>query len=58
LAEAIRGALRENERRRERALNAQHLVREKFTWPLVVAEYDRLYAEILPRSAERRSNRA
>jgi len=58
LSEAIRAALRQNEPGREAAQMAQRLVREKFTWPLVVAEYERLYAEILPGSAERRLNRA
>jgi glycosyltransferase involved in cell wall biosynthesis len=56
LSGAIRAALRQNERGYEAAQAAQRLVREKFTWPLVVAEYERLYAEILPHPLERRLN--
>jgi glycosyltransferase involved in cell wall biosynthesis len=52
LAEAIRTALREKDRSRERAIEAQHLVRERFTWPLVTAEYERLYVETLSHSRE------
>jgi glycosyltransferase involved in cell wall biosynthesis len=56
LSEAIRATLGQNERGHEAVQTAQRLVREKFTWPLVVAEYERLYAEILRRSGERRLN--
>jgi glycosyltransferase involved in cell wall biosynthesis len=47
LPEAIRYALREEELRRERAVKAQSIVREKFTWPQVVSEYEHFYTGIL-----------
>jgi glycosyltransferase involved in cell wall biosynthesis len=47
LPEAIRNAFREKELRREGAVKAQGIVREKFTWSRVVAEYEHFYAEIL-----------
>jgi glycosyltransferase involved in cell wall biosynthesis len=47
LPEAIRNALREEELRRESAVKAQSIVREKFTWPQIVSEYEHFYTEIL-----------
>jgi glycosyltransferase involved in cell wall biosynthesis len=54
LAKAIHDALLATNQRRAAALNAQQIVRDRFTWPLVAAEYDRLYAEILALCAEKR----
>jgi glycosyltransferase involved in cell wall biosynthesis len=47
LAEAIRGALRDSEPLRRAAKNAQDAISERFTWPIVAAEYERLYAQLL-----------
>jgi glycosyltransferase involved in cell wall biosynthesis len=47
LAEAIRGALRSPDQARAMAVEAQRIVHERFTWPLVAAEYERLYAQLL-----------
>jgi glycosyltransferase involved in cell wall biosynthesis len=47
LAEAIRGALRDSEPLRRAAKNAQAAISERFTWPIVAAEYERLYAQLL-----------
>jgi glycosyltransferase involved in cell wall biosynthesis len=52
LAEAIRGALKNLEQARAAAAEAQRFARERFTWPQVAAEYERLYAELLTPSAK------
>jgi starch synthase (maltosyl-transferring) len=48
LAQAIGHVLGNREQARRMAFQAQALVKERFTWPLVAAEYERLYAELLP----------
>jgi glycosyltransferase involved in cell wall biosynthesis len=48
LAQAIGHVLGNREQARKMATNSQSIVKERFTWPLVAAEYERLYAELLP----------
>jgi glycosyltransferase involved in cell wall biosynthesis len=52
LADELRRVLREYEPARSAALTAQRFVAERFTWPLVAAEYERLYAELLAQYAD------
>jgi glycosyltransferase involved in cell wall biosynthesis len=47
LTQAIGHVLRTREQARKMASRAQTVVKERFTWPLVAAEYERLYAELL-----------
>ncbi len=47
LAQGIGRALGDQKRAREMALEAQTIVKERFTWPLVAAEYQRLYGNLL-----------
>ncbi len=52
LADAIRRALQELQALKAAALEARKIVAERFTWQLVAADYERLYAESLARPAE------
>ncbi|HET6324598.1 MAG TPA: glycosyltransferase [Planctomycetaceae bacterium] len=47
LAQAIGRALGNREEVQAMAVTAQSIVKESFTWPLVAAEYERLYADLL-----------
>jgi glycosyltransferase involved in cell wall biosynthesis len=47
LADAIREALGQKEKLRQATSAAQAIVAKRFTWPLVVAEYELLYARLL-----------
>lgn len=47
LAQAIGHVLGNREQARKMASKAQTIVKERFTWPFVAAEYEHLYAELL-----------
>ncbi|HXY35605.1 MAG TPA: glycosyltransferase [Planctomycetaceae bacterium] len=47
LAHAIRDALRDHQGMRASVAHAQKIVRERFTWQLVAAEYERIYTELV-----------
>jgi glycosyltransferase involved in cell wall biosynthesis len=52
LADALRATLADREHSRAAAAEAQSIVKERFTWPIVAAAYERLYAELATRSSK------
>ncbi len=52
LADALRATLADREQSRAAATEAQAIVKERFTWPIVAAEYERLYGELAARSSK------
>ena len=52
LADALRATLADRERSRAAAAEAQSIVNERFTWPIVAAAYERLYTELAARSSK------